>query len=324
MIDEQTDEQTEQTLIADRTPAEAAQVLAEALAEQARNVPDVENLARQAEGLAPDRRLPFPIGQYDADAAFAAVEAQWAICNEAERVYEDLKEQASEARSTLTKNEQALRKLIAYHVEKRHKGDGAQLPLREIDDDELPTAAAPSCQWEKDHPGQRCPICRARGVEAPATTEREHPQHAEHADAATEKQLAELAQLQAGLESRRFYILMIDLENLTDRELEPLVAWAATQGVIPPPLMLRACIAGAEGDVQTCSRCGVVLWAQAHQGAMGIPAYPLDAFVGLDCKGDDQITDEDRARMAEGPADPAGVEPARQLPRRRGRPRKNP
>lgn len=306
-------------------PPPRAEVLAQALAEQARNAPEVEEGARLAEGVeAPrDRRLPFPIGTYDADAAFAAVETQWAICNEAERVYEDLKEQAGEARATLTKEEKTLRTLIAYHVEKRHKGErDAQLPLREIDDD-LPTASSPSCQWEKDNPGQRCPICRERRPEGPwALTSREHPQHGEHGDAATERLLADLAQLQEALQARKFYILMIDLENLVDRDRDPLVAWAGSAGVLPPPLMLRACIAGAESDagVQTCSRCGVELWTNANHGAMGIPAYPLDAFVGLDCKGDDQITDEDRARVDLEPAleqPPDQPEPARRLPTRR-------
>lgn len=309
-----------ETLIAGRTPAEAAQVLGQALVEQARNAADVEATERAyaGSGAATSKprsprvgHLPFGDTRFNADAAIRNIGEIAAEIAELKDEWETRKSLAADAKKAYDERVESLLKIIdryqADQVRAAH-----QPTLRDVD--EVETAPARGCPWEQANPGARCPICAAPRHEAPSTSAPEHPQHADHAAAAEARRVAEREQLQAALEPRQFYLTPAMLESLSDAELQTLVAWAQSPGVVPPPLMLRACVAGEpdvnSGTVQACSRCGRMLWARADKE--GRPeAYPSRALVGLECLGG----------ALDGAGDPvegaaAAPEPARQSAKR--------
>lgn len=320
-----------------KTPAEMAEVLGKALVQQARDAADVEATERVYAGVptatpatprAPRTgHLPFGDTRFDAAAAVRTIGDIAVEIEQLKAEWDHQKSLAADAKKAYDDRVESLLKIIdrlrTEQIRAVH-----QPTLREVDD----VASAPartSCPWEQAHPGQRCAICadrEQRRTEAPGADSPEHPQHAEHEAAAEARRADELARLKQGLIARTFYIADAELDVLPEADLRTLVAWAQSPGVLPPPLMLRACIAAAvdpdSGQVQTCTRCGRQLWARdvdLHQA--GLAPYTANALVGLDCQG--VALDGDGQPVAEAPVEgpepvaTAAPEPARK-PAKRG------
>lgn len=135
------------------------------------------------------------------------------------------------------------------------------------------------CPFEAAH-GRPCLICRGGplvdGLHAPG-----HPQHRDVAEAAD--QIA-AQQLYA---ERGLHLLSVEVTGLAAHERRALDVWAAGQAPLESAFAMRAHLAGPvvaeDPPRQACTRCHLVL--QDHAAIVEDGAYPVGAFVGLDCDG---------------------------------------
>jgi len=137
-----------------------------------------------------------------------------------------------------------------------------------------------SCPYEQRH-GRPCHVCRhpkdgARPEDAPG-----HPGHLELVE--TIDRIAAV-QLYA---DKGLHLLSVEVRDLTPADRRALDTWAAGPAPLDEPFVARAHragpVQGGEPPLQACTRCHVVL--QDHAAVVEDGAYPVGAFVGLDCDG---------------------------------------
>lgn len=267
--------------------------------------------------------LPFGDTRFNADAAVRTIGDIAIEIEQLKAEWDHQKSLAADAKKAYDERVESLLKIIDRLRTEQIRAV-TQPALREVDEVEAAPART-SCPWEQAHPGQRCAICadrEQRRTDAPGADSPEHPQHLEHEAAADARRSEEIARLKTALVARTFYIAEAELEALPAADLRTLVAWAQSPGVVPPPLMLRACIAGAvdpdSGLVQACTRCDKQLWARAtdlHQA--GLAPFTANALVGLDCQGE-ALDGEGQPLAAAAPSEASvDAEPARK-PAKRG------
>lgn len=260
------------------------QALAGGLVDQAQNAAGVEALERPAGETATSAAKPeqpalkFPAGQFDADAAFLAIERQNRIVKAAKSEWEDLKEQTSEARKTYDKATDTLSQLIEFHEDKKHEGE-RQPFLREVDQE---TA---TCEVSKMM-GAPCPACasqRAKGEPADPNDPL-HPAHPQHEAIAKSLLVKDAMDLATRLQGKHFYMDAAALMLLPIGELQTLQRYSVQTGAIPPEMLTRAHVAAAAGtERQECKHCSTVL-IDAKRVDLGASFYPENAAVGLDCE----------------------------------------
>lgn len=135
------------------------------------------------------------------------------------------------------------------------------------------------CPFEQRH-GRPCLLCRhaGSGVAEHAAT---HPAHLDVAEAA-DRIAAQQLYAERGL-----HLLSMEVEALPAVERSALDTWAAADAPLAAPFAARAHRAGpvvmAETPLQACTRCHLVL--QDHAAVVEDGAYPVGAYVGLDCDG---------------------------------------
>lgn len=139
------------------------------------------------------------------------------------------------------------------------------------------------CRYERIHE-RPCILCRAPqpGTAAPP----ESDEHLAQAEAADRLAAAEL------YAERGLYLFSVEVGDLGPHERLVLDVWAAGNMPLGQHFAQRAHVAGpvthlpaGEGlrPVQACTRCRVVL--QNDHALVEDGAYPVGAYVGLDCEG---------------------------------------
>lgn len=136
------------------------------------------------------------------------------------------------------------------------------------------------CPYEQRY-GRPCHLCRHPKQESRPDHAPTHPDHLALVEAIDRIATAQL------YAERRLYLLAMEIGGLTGGERAALDAWAAGQAPLPAGFVVRAHCAGpvvlTETPLQACTRCHLVLQDQAAIVEDG--AYPVGAFVGLDCDG---------------------------------------
>jgi hypothetical protein len=145
-----------------------------------------------------------------------------------------------------------------------------------------------ACPFERTH-GRPCLICRGGSGLFPA----DHPDHGVVADGA-DRDAAQQLYAERGL-----YLETAEIRDLTGDERAALDRWASAREPLGIEFAVRAHIAGTVTEVpgekprQACTRCHMLLQDTASRVVDG--AYPVGAFVGLDCEGSPARIDEVRA-----------------------------
>lgn len=273
---------------------------------------DIENAARAEEGLPPKGQsdLPLDFGPFNPDAALKAIFEKQAEIIGLQADYAEKKEWANDAKKELDKANVGLVNIIESFKKRRQQALHPSQPyLREVSDTAAPAKA--SCPWERDHPGQDCPICsRAKAEQlVPAVESEVHPEHEGHtavAEAARVKNV--LDPLADKLVALNVFTESIELQQLTTEELTALIAYAEEPTPMPPQLVARCCRAAEPGSiVQVCLACEQVL----HTGTNGGTPYPVGALVGFNCKAYVPRTGD--APVEEAVSAPPATEPVRTI-----------
>lgn len=143
------------------------------------------------------------------------------------------------------------------------------------------TLAAP-CEFETTT-GRPCVVCRST-TDLLAASPEASPDHPQHLALAT---AADLSACRSLLAERGLHLFELEIGVLPAADRAALDAWAATTGVLQPPGVERCHVAGPvamfQDPRQACTRCHVVL-LDAADVTHG-DAYPVGAYVGLDCPG---------------------------------------
>jgi len=135
------------------------------------------------------------------------------------------------------------------------------------------------CPFEQAH-GRPCLLCRhaAGGVPVHAADHPDHRAAAEAADRIATQQL---------YAERGLHLFSVEVVTLPAGDRRALDLWAASADPLPMTYRHRSHVAGAVlagvPPRQPCTRCHLVL--QDHAAFVEDGAYPVGAFVGLDCVG---------------------------------------
>lgn len=240
---------------------------------------EVENAARSEEGL--DPLLPLDFGPFNPDTALKAIFEKSAEVRELQSNYETKKEAASDAKKELDIAAKALVNIIESLKHRRTQALNPTQPyLRPVDD----AAAGSGCPWEREHPGQVCPICSAAQAKdiVPALESAVHPNHEQHVDTAQAAHLLTLAPLAKKLEAVNLFVTVEDLETLSADDQMALESYTSEPTVIPPQLLARCCCAAEPGTIlQVCQRDECV--RELVEFVTEASAYPVGALVGFQC-----------------------------------------
>lgn len=249
---------------------------------------DVENAARSEEGLPPrDQELPLDFGPFNSDAALKAIFEKSMEVRALQADYDDKKDAAKDAKSELDIASKALVNIIESLKNRRTQALNPTQPYLADVSGQAP--AATGCPWERDHPGQACPICvqaKAELINVDVNSE-VHPEHAGHAaiaEAARVKNV--LVPMQKQLEAVNVCLTIEDLQSVSTEDLAALEAYATEPSVMPPHILSKTCVAAAPGSIaQVCGTCqrlliGVTVAESENENTV-IGWYPEGARVGL-------------------------------------------
>lgn len=280
---------------------EQVEGLAKALAAQAHDAADVEATEKRLNGIAPatptparlprERELPFGTSRFNADLAIKTIADKTEEVEALKAEWDSQKSLAADAKKAYDTAVESLLKIIdrlrGQQLQQAH-----QPTLQEIEDGaEVPADSRAACPWEREHPGERCPVCSqaaakaANGAgEGPSPDSPEHPQHEGHVEEVEGEVARQLVLLTQRLQPKRLHVTSTELAELDSADLQQLREYAAAEFCpVPPELLTQAHIAGAfdddSGVAQHCTRCGMLLW---NRGDVG-DAYPAGDLVGLDC-----------------------------------------
>lgn len=256
---------------------------------------DVENAARAEEGLAPiDQELPLDFGPFNSDAALKAIFEKSAEVRELQADYDRKKDAAKDAKSELDTAAKALVNIIESLKNRRTQALNPTQPyLRDVAGD---APSSSPCPWERDHPGQTCPVCsEAKAVNLqPALESEVHPEHEGHAATAERARVQNVLEpLRVKLEAVNLFVETAELAGLSTEDLNALESYATEPSVIPPHIFAKTCVADAPGSLmQMCTTCGMALRSEADNAAEGRGWFPEGARVGFDCAGKDVASGE--------------------------------
>lgn len=246
---------------------------------------DIENAARAEEGLPPkgQSELPLDFGPFNADAALKAIFEKQAEIKTLQADYDEKKDEAKEAKSELDKANRALVAIIDALKNRRQQALNPSQPyLREVND-AAPSLGNSRCPWERDHPGQSCPICTAAQAKdiTPALESAVHPENEKHAETAeAARVLKVLAPLTLELKKVNVFALPDELAALSTEDLQSLQLYVEEPSPIPPQIFAKTCRAAERGSIiQVCQSCERVLL----DITAGVEPYPVDARVGFQC-----------------------------------------
>lgn len=315
-----------------RPPVEA---LAQALVEHAKNAADVEATEKQMNGVAPatptpvraprDRELPFGASRFNADQAVKTLDDKAEECDALKAEWETQKSLAADAKKQYDTAVESFIK-ITHRLRDEQRRQAHQPTLQDIEDGAEPTDTRPACPWEREHPGERCPVCSSHAAaaangkgEGPSPESPEHPQHPDHemeAESEVGRQLVELSQR---LQPKRLHVTSAELAELGAEDLQTLREYSVAESCpVPPALLMQACVAALvhmdSSTEQHCTRCGALLWNRHDES----PPYPTGDLVGLACAAaseahvpaDEGLTDEEIDQAEEEIVESAAAAPA--------------
>lgn len=251
---------------------------------------DIENAARAEEGLPPlEAAGLLDFGPFNPDNALKAIFEKSAEVRELQADYERKKDLAKDAKTELDIASKALVNIIESLKNRRTQALNPSQPfLRDVSGD----AAAPSmtqsrCPWEREHPGQSCPICTAANAKdlVPALESEVHPEHEGHAAIAEAARVQNvLIPLTKQLQGVNIFVTVEDLQTLSTEDLEALRSYASEPTVMPPHIITKTCIAAKPGILaQVCGTCERVLLSITDPADPDtvVGWYPDGARVGL-------------------------------------------
>jgi hypothetical protein len=264
---------------------------------------DVENAARAEEGLPPkEPSLPLSFGgPFKADAALKAIFDKTVEITKLQLIYNERKEEAAEAKKDLDKAQTSLVNII-----EALRQQSINPTLQDVS----------GCPWERDHPGQTCPICvEVRRVKMnPDAGSEAHPDHSGHAATAEAARVKNMLEpLTEALANVNLIATVSDLQGLSAEDLSALVSYSIEPSLIPPHVVTRCCVAAEPGTVvQQCKNCGRTLAAATDEEGF----YNVDDLVGFECLGGTTQAVQDADAVPDPSAD---VEPTKKKKIKKGR-----
>lgn len=251
---------------------------------------DVENAARAEEGLPPlEAAGLLDFGPFNPDNALKAIFEKSAEVRELQADYDRKKESASEAKKELDVASKALVNIIESLKNRRTQALNPSQPyLKDVSGDApAPSLSTSRCPWERDHPGQSCPICTAAQAKdlIPALESEVHPEHEGHAAVAEAARVKNVLEpLAAKLANVHIFVTADDLAPLSKDDLDALELYATEPSPIPPHVLVKSCVAAEPGSmIQVCQRCERIL----RNDVENTPErgwYAVDVRVGLACE----------------------------------------
>lgn len=271
---------------------------------------DVENAARAEEGLPPlepQPDLPLDFGPFNSDAALKTIFDKQTEIKALQADYDDKKEAAKEAKDELDKANRGLVGIIDSLKNRRQQALNPSQPYL-ADVGGTPATFRTGCPWERNHPGQACPICSASqavGIKHPALESPVHPEHEAHESTAAAAHAQNVLEpLRLKLEAMNIFVIIEQLQTLVTEDLQALQAYADEPSVIPPQLLAHMCVAAAPGSiVQCCQTCDRTLRSPIDHADPDNPVwYPEGARVGFDCDAmkNVEVVTEERHREIHG------------------------
>jgi len=247
---------------------------------------DVENAARAEEGLPPlESAGLLDFGPFNPDAALKAIFDKSVEVDLLRSSWQRKAEDAKDAKKEYEIGSSALLNLInTFKLRRQHALNPSQPYLKDVSGDApAPSLSTSRCPWERDHPGQSCPICTAAQAKdlVPALESEVHPEHEGHAAVAESARVKNVLEpLAEKLRAVNVHATAPDLQPLSTDDLNALIAYADEPTPMPPQLIARCCRAAEPGTLlQVCQNCDRVLVEFVGEAT----AYPVDALVGFEC-----------------------------------------
>lgn len=221
-------------------------------------------------------------------------------------------ESAKDAKKEYEIGGAALLNLInTFKLRRQQALNPSQPYLKDVSAEQPAPVSSSTCPWEREHPGQSCPICTAANAKdlVPALESEVHPEHEGHAT------IAEAARVKNVLEPlaeklRHVHVIasVEDLQQLSTEDLTAITSYADEPTPMPPQLVARCCVAAEPGSIiQVCQRCERVLIEVVTEAN----ALPVGEFVGFACEA--YVPREDVRVVAGETEDPPSAEPVRTI-----------
>lgn len=253
---------------------------------------DIENAARAEEGLPPMEAAGLlDFGPFNSDNALKAIFEKQAEVRSLQADYDRKKEIAKDTKGELDIASKALVNIIESLKNRRTQALNPSQPfLKDVSGDAVASAenmraaGISTCPWEREHPGQSCPICTRAQAEdlVPALESEVHPDHEGHAaiaEAARVKNV--LLPMVDELARVTIFVTVEDLQPLSVEDLNALREYATEPSPIPPQILVRSCVAAEPGSlIQVCQRCERIL----RNDTEGLGWFAVDVRVGLSCE----------------------------------------
>lgn len=190
---------------------------------------DIENAARAEESLPPlERAGLLDFGPFNSDAALKAIFEKSAEVRELQADYERKKDLAKDAKGELDIASKALVNIIESLKNRRTQALNPSQPFLKDVSADAPSVSTSRCPWERQHPGQSCPICTRAAAEdlVPALESEVHPEHEGHATVAEAARVKNVLEpLADKLRGFKIFTESIELQQLSTEDLNALIAY---------------------------------------------------------------------------------------------------